>query len=157
MKRLLLAVTFAAQPLAALAEDAPVLAEYWTDSGSLPPEYAWETSVTILRDGKLTLKHCRGYETEGPACKTRRAKVAQATLEAIRDAAQSSGLAQKPARQSEDIMIGGGSTGGVVYLDGQKIDLLPQPTAEDAERVGSVLKAIGAAIPSRFDHFLTGD
>lgn len=157
MKRLLFAVTLSTLPMIALAEDTPVLAEYWTDSGSLPPEYAWETSVTILQDGKLTLKHCRGYETEGPACKTRRAKVTPDTLEAIRDAARASGLVEKPARQSEDIMVGGGSVGGIVYLDGQKIALLSQPADEDAERVGTVLMATGAAIPARFDHFLTGD
>ena len=57
-------------------ELSPVLADYWTDSGSLPPEYAWETSVLIREDGQLELKHCKGYETEGPACKLRHAKVA---------------------------------------------------------------------------------
>ena len=63
---------------AAIGQDAPVLAEYRTDSGSLPPEYAWETSVTILEDRQLTLKHCKGYETDGPACKTRKATVSAA-------------------------------------------------------------------------------
>lgn len=134
-----------------------VLAEYQTDSGSLPPEYAWDTNVTILTDGQLTLKHCTGYETEGPFCKTRRATVPEEALAAIRKAATESGLAEQPARDAEEIMVGGGLTGGAVYLDGKKIDLLPQPAAADVERVGKVLAAIAAAIPPRFDRFLDPD
>lgn len=142
---------------AAIAQDAPVLAEYWTDSGSLPPEYAWETTVTILEDGALTLKHCKGYETEGPACKTRRAQVAEEALAAIRTAAVESGLADKPARETEFPMVGGGLTGGVVYIDGQKVKLLSQPADADADRVRKVLAAIAAAIPHRFDRFIDPD
>ncbi|HEY6918872.1 MAG TPA: hypothetical protein VI412_06395 [Tabrizicola sp.] len=142
-------------PTAAFAQD--VLAEYATDSGSLPPEYAWETSVTILTDGQLTLKHCKGYEETGPACKTRRAKVAEPALAAIRTAATESGLAQKPARENEMPTVGGGSTSGAVYLDGEKILLLSQPAEADADRVAKVLAAIAAAIPARFDRFVDPD
>ena len=142
---------------AAMAQDSPVLAEYWTDSGSLPPEYAWETTVTILDDGALTLKHCKGYETEGPACKTRRATVPEDALAAIRTAAAESGLANKPAREAEFPMVGGGLTGGLVYVDGQKVKLLSQPAEADADRVGKVLAAIAAAIPPRFDRFVDPD
>ena len=142
---------------AAIAQDAPVLAEYWTDSGSLPPEYAWETSVTILEDGRLTLKHCKGYETEGPACKTRRAKVSDDALSAILAAAQDSDLAEHPAQQAEYPMVGGGLTSGAVYLGGAKITLLSQPADADAARVGKVLSAIAAAIPPRFDRFTHHD
>ncbi len=142
---------------AAMAQDSPVLAEYWTDSGSLPPEYAWETTVTILEDGTLTLKHCKGYETEGPACKSRRANVSEDALAAIRTAAVESGLADKPARETEFPMVGGGLTGGLVYVDGQKVKLLSQPAEADADRVGKVLAAIAAAIPPRFDRFVDPD
>ncbi|WP_374391298.1 hypothetical protein [Tabrizicola sp.] len=142
---------------AAIAQDAPVLAEYATDSGSLPPEYAWETSVTILADGRLTLKHCKGYETEGPACKTRRAKVSDEALAAILAAARDSDLAAHPAQQAEYPMVGGGSVSGAVYLDGAKITLLSQPAEADAARVGKVLQAIAAAIPPRFDRFTHPD
>lgn len=139
----------------ALAQD--ILAEYWTNSGSLPPEYAWETTVTILTDGQLTLKHCTGYETEGPACKTRRARVDDAALAAIRSAAVDSGLAAKPARESDVVMVGGSLTGGAVYLDGTKLALLSQPAEADTPRVTKVLEAIAAAIPPRFDRFLDPD
>ena len=142
---------------AAMAQDSPVLAEYWTDSGSLPPEYAWETTVTILEDGTLTLKHCKGYETEGPACKSRRANVSEDALAAIRTAAVESGLADKPAGETEFPMVGGGLTGGLVYVDGQKVKLLSQPAETDADRVGKVLAAIAAAIPPRFDRFVDPD
>lgn len=91
-------------------EPAPVLADYWTNSGSLPPEYAWETSVLIREDGQLELKHCRGYETEGPACKQRKAKVPATALEAIRTAATDSGLLEEPARETDAPVVGGGMT-----------------------------------------------
>lgn len=139
---------------AAHAEEAHVLAEYWTNNGSLPPEYAWETSVTILADGKLTLTHCTGYETEGPACKTRRAKVSAEALAAITAAAEASGLAAKPAQETDVPIVGGGLSGGRVLLDGGEVTLLSQPAEGDAARVGSVLTAIRAAIPARFNRFL---
>ena len=142
---------------AVFAQDAPVLAEYWTDSGSLPPEYAWETTITILEDGTLTLKHCKGYETEGPACKIRRARVAEEALAVIRTAAAESGLAKDPARETETPMVGGGLTGGLVYVEGQEVRLLSQPAKADADRVGKVLAAIAAAIPARFDRFTDPD
>lgn len=151
MKTVFLALGLALSPLALQAEDAEVLAEYWTDSGSLPPEYAWDTTVTILADGSLTLKYCTGYATEGPACKTRDAKVSADQLAAIRSAAQESGLAERPAKELADDMIpiGGGTTGGQVMLDGRKIELIAFPVEADAARVGPVLQAIRDAIPER--------
>lgn len=138
-------------------EPAPVLAEYWTNSGSLPPEYAWETNVLIREDGQLELKHCRGYETEGPACKQRKAKVAETALEAIRTAAVDSGLLEKPARKTDTPVVGGGLTWGRVYLPGGTVELPSQPAESDVQRVGKVLAAIAAAIPPRFDRFTDPD
>jgi hypothetical protein len=155
MTRLLTLATLVLSLAPAQAQDAPVLAEYWTDNGSLPPPYAWQTNVTILTDGKLTLKHCKGYETDG--CRTRRAKVTPEALEAIRTAAADSGLAARPARETEQPIVGGGLTGGVVYLDGRKVILIEQPAEPDVPRVTVVLDAIEAAIPARFDRFLAAD
>ncbi|MBN8631547.1 MAG: hypothetical protein J0L76_11895 [Rhodobacterales bacterium] len=155
LKRVLLLAALIALP--AQADDALVLAEYWTDSGSLPPEYAWTTSITILEDGQLTLKHCKGYDSEGPACKTRRATVPEPALTAIRTAAEESGLAAKPAKEAEFPMVGGGLTGGRVYVGGQQVVLLAQPADADADRVGRVLEAIAAALPPRFAHFINPD
>ena len=137
-----------------LAGDSPVLAEYRTDSGSLPPEYAWEASVILHEDGSLELKRCTGYETEGPACKTRRAKATPEALKAIRAAALDSGLGKEPALIADEIMVGGGSTYGAVWLDGARIELPSQPGDRDAGRVRAVLAAIRAAIPARLHRFL---
>ena len=146
---LLLALSLSVQ-----ADELPaVLADYWTNSGSLPPEYAWETSVLIREDGQLELKHCKGYETEGPACKLRKAKVSEAALDAIRDAATESGLIEKPAREAEFPMVGGGLTWGRVNLAGGTVELPSQPAEADVARVGKVLQAIAAAIPPRFNRF----
>jgi len=155
MTRLLSLVALLLSLHPAQADEARVLAEYWTNNGSLPPEYAWETSVTLLEDGQLTLKHCKGYETEG--CKTRRAKASPEAVAAIRKAAADSGLAEKPARDTDLPIVGGGLTGGVVYLDDAKIELLAQPAEADAPRVAKVLAAIAAAMPARFDRFLDAD
>jgi hypothetical protein len=153
LPRLILALALI--PVTAWAEDAPILAEYYTDAGSLPPEYAWQTEVTIHTDGRLVLQRCTGYETEGPACKSRKAKVDPAALDAIRAAATASGLADSPAKPSEYPMVGGSVTGGVVYLDGAKIQLISDPEEADAPRVAGVLNAVRAAIPARLNRFLT--
>lgn len=138
----------------ASAEEAPVLAEYWTNNGSLPPAYAWETGITIRADGALTLRRCTGYETEGPACKTRRAKIAPEALEVIREAAAASGLRERPARLPEAVMVGGDMTGGLVWLDGARIDLPSDVHEDDVNRVAEVIRAIETAIPDRFARFL---
>ena len=136
-------------PAAALAEEAPVLAEYWARSGSLPPQYAWSTEVTIRTDGQLLLKHCRGYETEGPACTQAKARVKPARLDAITAAARASGLAEKPATEADRPPIGGGTVVGRVTLDGKAIALPAFPAKPDQERVAAVLASISQAIPHR--------
>ena len=138
-------------------ELAPVLADYWTNSGSLPPEYAWQTSILIREDGQLELKHCKGYETKGPACKLRTAKVSEAALDAIRAAAAESGLIEEPARETDTPMVGGGLTWGRVNLAAGIVELPSQPADADAERVGKVLAVIAAAVPPRFDRFTDPD
>lgn len=138
-------------------ELAPVVADYWTNSGSLPPEYAWETSILIREDGQLELKHCKGYETEGPACKLRNSKVPATAIGAIRAAAAESGLVENPARETDTPMVGGGLTWGRVYLADGTVELPSQPADADVARVTKVLAAIAAAIPPRFDRFTDPD
>lgn len=147
MFRLLMAAFLFLAPLSARAGE--VLATYWTNSGSLPPEYAWDVTVTIEATGKVTLRRCTGYETSGPACKTRTGKANAAQLEAIRLAVADSGLLEKPAREAEDFPIGGGSSGGEVLIDGQSVELPPFPADPDVKRVAAVLSAVYAAIPER--------
>jgi hypothetical protein len=138
-------------------ELAPVLADYFTDSGSLPPEYAWQTSILIREDGQLELKHCKGYETEGPACKRREAKISEEALDAIRAAATESGLLEKPARETDTPTVGGGLTWGRVNLAGGTVELPSQPAEADVARVSKVLTAIASAVPPRFDRFMDPD
>ncbi|NGM45707.1 hypothetical protein G5B31_09175 [Rhodobacter sp. SGA-6-6] len=156
MRRLVLALALSAAPLPALAQE--MLAEYRAHSGSLPPQYAWSVTATIAADGAVALTHCTGYETEGPACTTRRGKAAAAGLQAIREAAVASGLIETPAPESDEIMVGGGSVRGRVRIDGAGIALPAQPAPEDAARVAVVLSAIRSAIPAGLAAgFLEGD
>ncbi|NJS40297.1 MAG: hypothetical protein HC783_16270 [Rhodobacteraceae bacterium] len=142
-------------PLPALAQEAPVFATYSANSGSLPPENAWETTVTLYADGRLTLRRCTGYETEGPACKDRKAKVTPEALEAIRAAAMASELAETPAKPSDYPMVGGSVIFATVTLDGVTVTLPSDVAESDAARVANVLRAVRAAIPARLDRFLT--
>jgi hypothetical protein len=160
-------MTLRAPALAALLTLVPTLAAadqtlatYYASSGSLPPEYAWSVDVTITDTGKVTLKHCKGYETEGPACTTRTGKANAAQIEAIRIAVAESGLLETPAQEAppEEIPIGGGSSGGSVTIDGQTVTLMAFPRSEDANRVGKVRAVIYAAIPPRLaKRFIEGN
>ena len=127
------------------------LATYFASSGSLPPEYAWDVTVTISDAGLVVLKHCTGYETEGPACKTRKGKASPAQVDAIRAAVRDSGLLQDPAQEAapEEIPLGGASFGGTVTLDGTTVTLWAFPRAQDRDRVARVLATVEAAIPER--------
>ena len=151
------ALTLTLAPFAALADDAPVLAEYFTNSGTLPPKYAWSTVVTLREDGSLTLKHCRGYDTEGPACQLLEARVPADEVQAIRDAALASGLAADPAEPSDNVPVGGGTVSGAVYLDGQRLALPAFPVEADQDRVAEMLRQIEVAIPERFDSVVDAD
>ena len=130
----------------AAAEEAP-LASYWQNSGSLPPEYAWELTATISETGLLVLRHCKGYATEGPGCETREAQVDRPALDAILDAARASDLLANPAAEPEEPMVGGPGRGGAVWLDGGRLILPAQAAVSDEARVAHVLDTIAAAIP----------
>ncbi len=153
-RRFPLAVALSLLAAPAFADDA-LLAEYWSRSGSLPPQYAWSVSATITQDGTLLIKHCTGYETEGPTCKTDSAKVTEAQMQSIREVAVAARLAETPARETEDIPVGGGSNGGAVWLGGAQLILPAWPVATDTLRVKTVLNAITEAIPQhlREDRF----
>lgn len=144
-----LILTLLAVPGAALAKDSPVLATYYTNNCCLPPEYAYEVTVTIHEDGALTLVRCEGYATEGPGCKTRHAKLTDAALAEILAAAGASGLAKTPAALDPDPPIGGGGTSGSVVLDGVEIVLPWNPAAADADRVRQVLRVIAGTFPAK--------
>jgi hypothetical protein len=155
--RLLSGLLLSLLPLAALAEEDPILAKYWTNSGSLPPQYAWHISVTIYADGMVEQTYCQGYETTGDACKLATGQVDPAALQAITEAAGASGLLTAPAKVAENVMVGGGQTWGVVYLGSDAVDLPSQVAKADEARVATVLRAIAAAVPSGLTPPLSGD
>lgn len=140
---LTLALAFPAE-----AEAPPVLAVWHANSGSLPPEFAWSTQVTILADGGLTLTHCRGYETEPPGCETREGQATEAALAKILQAVSESGVVTTPPRKLDDPPVGGGATWAFVTVDGQTVELMDFPIEKDRARVRLVLDAIAAAIPA---------
>jgi hypothetical protein len=157
LRRLFLATMMLVSPSVAPAGEGEVLAEYWASSGSLPPEYVWSVRVSIRVDGRVILMQCKGYETDGPACKKLKGKTAVDRLDAIRAAVAASGLVETPAREADEIPVGGGSSGGSVNVDGAKVDLPAFPAESDAPRVGAVLAAITAAIPERLTRHLDGN
>ncbi|MGL4236534.1 hypothetical protein [Tabrizicola sp.] len=157
LRRIAIAVTLAVTPLAANAESPPELARYSSNPGSLPPEYRWDTFVTIYLDGQVLIKHCRGYEIEGPACKLTNTKTTPEAVEAILAAAKASDLAARPARELDTPPPGSSSIGGDVLIDGQMILLPPFVIDADVERVALVLRAIEAAVPSTDARLLTGE
>lgn len=149
---LLLALPFAARA----GGEAAVLAEYNARSGSLPPPYAWSVDVTLRTDGQVTLKRCKGYETEGPACRLLTGTAEPARLDAIAAAVAASGLDSRPAAEAQDIPVGGGSVRGRVMLAGAVIELPAFPSEGDRPRVTAVLDAIAAAVPEGLRDQLQG-
>ena len=151
-----LALGIAVSAFAADAEVPAELAIYSSQSGSLPPQYAWSTSVTIYLDGQVAVQHCRGYETEGPACTTSNAQTTPEAIASILDAVKASNLTTKAAVENPSPPVGGGSSHAVIFVDGKSITLPPFVIAADADRVAAVLRAIEAAVPASDAHFLTG-
>ena len=151
MKKLLMVTALILSPMVALADDSAILATYGTANDG---ENAWSNSVTIHEDGKLVVTHCKGYETEGPGCKTRKGKVTAQSVAAIRAAAVASGLAENPARKDPEPLMGAEGDWGSVFVDGVECQLWSDPIIDDANRVGAVKAAIRAAIPTRFFRFM---
>ena len=144
---LALTASFPATALVVLPEIPSQLVEYAASSGSLPPEYAWNTHVVIWTDGKLKLTHCKGYQTDGPSCTISHAQIAAADIDRILAALSASHLANRAAKAQDAPPVGGGSDRGTIWLQGQAIDLPAFPVAKDADRVRAVLDAIVAAVP----------
>lgn len=156
LRRALLAAFLMLPGTAAMAEP-EILAILTANSGSLPPPYAWNVEVTVTTQGHVTVTRCTGYETEGPACKTAEGAAVPGSLDAIRQAAEASGLADRPATALDPPIVGGGWTSGTVRLGDRSIALIAQPTPADEARVTSVLAVIGAAIPDALLPLLEGD
>lgn len=147
---------FLLMPVTAMAES-DILATLTANSGSLPPPYAWNVEVTVRTDGRVTVTRCTGYETEGAACKTGEGAAVAGSVEAIRQAAEASDLADRPATAIDPPMVGGAWTSGTVRLGESSIALIAQPIPADEDRVSTVLAVIGAAIPEALLPMLEGE
>lgn len=145
----LLALTtpFPATALVVLPEIPTQLVEYAASSGSLPPEYAWNTQVVIWTDGKLKLTHCKGYQTDGPSCTISHAQIAAADIDRIIAALSASHLANRAAKAQDSPPVGGGSQRATFWMDDKPIVLPAFPIESDQRRVRDVLDSIIAAIP----------
>lgn len=66
LHRLLAAVLMLVATMAVHAEEAAVLASYWSSSGTVAPAAAWSTSVVVRIDGQASLKQCEGFDADGP-------------------------------------------------------------------------------------------
>jgi hypothetical protein len=147
VRRIALAALTLILPAAAMAQQGEVLAEYWSRSATVAPQYAWSLTVSIGVDGRTTVKRCTGYESEGPACRVQVGMAGPDSLEAIRAATAASGFLETPAGEASEISVGGETSGGTVYLEGVKVVLPAFPAARDVPGVDAVLNAIVAAIP----------
>lgn len=151
MKALALAVLLA-MPGWAVAADTPKIIAVWSeDSGSLPPEYAWDYPVEYLAGGAVQATYCKGYAEEAPGCATVTSHLSTATQTAMQTAIApfaANLLAQPPQPAGDDaIPIGGGSVSGRVLVGETDVVLHAFPRADDAERVQAVLKILQDTTP----------
>lgn len=140
MKRLAVILALLA-PAPVMAEEASPFAGWGESSGSLPPEYAWEYSVTFREDRSVTVEYCKGYANEAPGCATvsRRLSKAQfAELQAALDPLAAP-MSENPPQPDPDPPIGGGAAWGWVNVAGEDIRLPAFPVDQDQARVKAIL------------------
>lgn len=153
MRKLALATVLALSPCLALAEEDPVIALWGSDSGSLPPEYAWDYTVRFHASGLVEVEYCKGYSEAPPGCATVKKDLSEedrsALLAELDPLAQD--LAAKPPKRAADdeIPIGGGSDWGSITVDGTEITLYSYPAAADVERVQNVLAILKKYTPTK--------
>jgi hypothetical protein len=150
MKWIILALGLAATPL--MAQTPTVVAAWGENSGSLPPEYAWDYQVEFLSDGTVQATYCKGYADEAPGCATVTRKLPVAAQKTMGDAIEpyAEELLDNPPKSvgDDEIPIGGGSIAGRILLDDTYVVLERFPIAADAERVQAVLQILQDNTPS---------
>jgi len=149
MKRLAVILALLA-PAPVMAEEASPFAGWGESSGSLPPEYAWEYSVTFREDRSVTVEYCKGNANEAPGCATvsRRLSKAQfAELHAALDPLAAP-MAENPPQPDPDPPIGGGAAWGWVNVAGEDIRLPAFPVDQDQARVKAVLALLQDHTPN---------
>jgi hypothetical protein len=144
---LALAFCLAASPL--LAQDTAEFAYWGENSGSLPPEYAWDYTVTFTADRKAEVRYCKGYATTAPGCATTKFRLSKRKFAALQTALAplEADLAANPAKDDPNPPVGGGSVYGKLSMNGHEVSLHAFPMAEDAARVGAVLDLLRENTP----------
>lgn len=148
MSRLALVLALLAGP--ALSQDGAAFALWGENSGSLPPEYAWDYTVSFYPDRRGEVEYCKGYADSVPGCAVSRfrlSKTAFAELEAALEPLEAD-LAANPAKPAVDFPVGGGSVGGLLRMNGREVKLLQFPAEADAARVGAVLDLLRDTTPA---------
>lgn len=141
MKRLALMLALLAPAAPALAEEASPFAGWGESSGSLPPEYAWEYSVTFREDRSVTVEYCKGYANEAPGCATISRRLSKSQLAALHEALDplAAPMAENPPQPDPDPPIGGGAAWAWVNVAGEDIRLPAFAIDQDQARVKAVL------------------
>ena len=148
MKRLVLLLALLAGP--ALAQDGDAFAAWGENSGSLPPEYAWDYSVSFFPDRHGEVEYCKGYADEAPGCAISRFRLSKKAFAAFQAALEpiEADLAAKPAEPALDFPVGGGSFGGILRMNGRVVKLLQFPTEADAPRIAAALTVLRDNTPA---------
>jgi hypothetical protein len=151
MKHFVIAAVLMACAGAAPAQEDPVVAIWSEDSGSLPPEYAWEYKVRFFGSGKIEVEYCKGYAEAAPGCATVQKQLDDVSLDAMEAEIEpyvAKMIEDPPQRAPDDMVpIGGGSIGGWILL-GETNVVLPNFAAEkDAKRVTEVLAILQKYTP----------
>ena len=149
MKPLFVFLFMALTPLPALASDDAVFAVLGEDSGSLPPDYAWDYTVSFTADRRGVVRYCKGYADAAPGCATATFRLSQRRFADRQDALAplAADLAARPAVQDPDPPVGGGSVSGRVTLNGAELALWSHPLPDDAARVGAVIALVQENTP----------
>jgi hypothetical protein len=135
--------------MSAQAEEVSTFARWGENSGSLPPEYAWDYTVHFQDDRRVEVTYCKGYAEAAPGCATATTRLSKKKYAALIEALTplAADLAAHPAKDAADIPVGGGSIYGRITLNGDDIALPAFVAEEDGARVKAVLDLLQAATP----------
>lgn len=135
----------------AMAQDTDAFAVWGENSGSLPPEYAWDYTVSFYADRRGEVEYCKGYADEPPGCATARFRLSKSALAAMQAELEplEAALAASAVDEAVDIPIGGGSSSGRIRMNGRDLRLPAFPSEADAERVDAVMRVLRANTPNR--------
>ena len=134
----------------AAAQDASPIASWGEDSGSLPPEYAWDYTVTFTGDRQVTVIYCKGYANAAPGCATIRKRLTKTSFAAMQAelAPLAVGLLEDPPQNDPNPPIGGGSSYGRLNVGGEDVTLPGFPLPADKPQVDAILRVLKDYTPA---------